>query len=45
MGPKAEAACRFVQRTRHRAAIGALEDAAAIVEGKAGTQVTSVPDR
>jgi carbamate kinase len=40
MGPKAEAACRFVERTRRRAAIGALEDAAALVAGAAGTQVT-----
>jgi carbamate kinase len=40
MGPKAEEACRFVERTRRRAAIGALEDAAALVAGVAGTQVT-----
>jgi carbamate kinase len=39
MGPKVEAACRFVERTGHRAAIGALEDAAALVEGSAGTQI------
>jgi carbamate kinase len=39
MGPKAEAACRFVERTGRRAAIGALEDAAALVAGTAGTQV------
>ena len=39
MGPKAEAAIRFVERTHRRAAIGALEDAAAIVAGSAGTQV------
>ena len=39
MGPKAEAACRFVERTGGRAAIGALEDAAALVAGTAGTQI------
>ena len=40
MGPKAEAACRFVGRTRRRAAIGALQDAVEIAQGLAGTQVT-----
>jgi carbamate kinase len=39
MGPKAEAACRFVERTGGRAAIGALEHAAALAAGTAGTQV------
>jgi carbamate kinase len=39
MGPKVEAAVRFVERTRGRAAIGALEHIEAIVEGRAGTQV------
>lgn len=39
MGPKVEAACRFVEATGRRAAIGALEDVLAIVEGDAGTQV------
>jgi carbamate kinase len=39
MQPKAEAACRFVERTGGRAAIGALEDAHALVSGMAGTQV------
>jgi carbamate kinase len=42
MGPKVEAAVRFVQRTGGRAAIGALADIEAIVEGTAGTNV--VPD-
>jgi carbamate kinase len=37
MGPKVEAACRFVERTGGWAAIGALEEAAAIVSGAAGT--------
>lgn len=39
MGPKAEAACRFVERTGGRAAIGALEDAEALTAGRTGTQV------
>jgi len=41
MGPKVEAACRFVERTGRMAAIGAMEDAAAILAGKAGTIVQS----
>jgi carbamate kinase len=39
MGPKVEAAALFVEGTRKRAAIGALADIEAIVEGGAGTQV------
>lgn len=39
MGPKVEAACRFVEATGGRAAIGALTDIHAIVSGSAGTQV------
>jgi carbamate kinase len=39
MGPKVEAACRFVERTGRWAAIGALEDALAVLEGLAGTMV------
>jgi carbamate kinase len=39
MGPKVEAACAFVRQTGKRAAIGALEDVAAMVAGTAGTQV------
>jgi carbamate kinase len=39
MGPKAEAACRFVEQTGGRAAIGALDDASALIAGTAGTQV------
>jgi carbamate kinase len=42
MGPKVEAACRFVTVTGNRAAIGALKDIEAIVTGSAGTQV--MPD-
>ncbi|WP_110240072.1 carbamate kinase [Nocardioides gilvus] len=40
MGPKVEAASRFVARTGATAAIGALDDAVAIFEGRAGTLVT-----
>jgi carbamate kinase len=40
MGPKVEAACRFVEVTGDLAAIGALEDVQLILEGKAGTVVT-----
>jgi carbamate kinase len=43
MGPKVEAAARFVTATGKRAAIGALEDIEKIVAGTAGTSV--VPER
>jgi carbamate kinase len=39
MGPKVDAAARFVEATGRRAAIGALADIEKIVDGKAGTQV------
>jgi carbamate kinase len=39
MGPKVEAACRFVERTGCVAAIGALEELADVAHGYAGTQV------
>ncbi len=39
MGPKVEAACRFVARTGRRAAIGALADAPALVDGRSGTLI------
>jgi carbamate kinase len=42
MGPKVEAAIRFVEATGRRAAIGSLDDIEAIVEGRAGTQVAPV---
>jgi carbamate kinase len=41
MGPKVEAACRFVEATRGRAAIGALTQIQQIVDGDAGTQVVA----
>jgi carbamate kinase len=40
MGPKVEAACRFVELTGGMSGIGRLEDAAAILAGRAGTVVT-----
>ncbi|MFN8163356.1 MAG: carbamate kinase [Solirubrobacterales bacterium] len=39
MGPKVDAACRFVEATGRRAAIGALADASRIAGGLAGTRV------
>jgi carbamate kinase len=39
MGPKVEAACRFVEATGGRSVIGALTDIHQIVQGTAGTQV------
>lgn len=39
MGPKVEAACRFVERTGGTATIGALDELAAVVRGEAGTRV------
>jgi carbamate kinase len=43
MGPKVKAAVRFVTKTGRRAAIGSLNDIAAIVTGEAGTQVAPRP--
>jgi hypothetical protein len=42
MGPKVEAAARFVAKTGGRAAIGSLADIAGIVAGTAGTNVVSL---
>ena len=41
MGPKVDAACRFVERTGKRAAVGDLARISQIVAGSAGTQVVS----
>ena len=41
MGPKVEAATRFVARTGRRAAIGSLADIAGIVAGTAGTSIVA----
>jgi len=40
MGPKVQAACRFVRQTGKQAGVGRLEDAAAIIAGDAGTRFT-----
>ncbi|EXL01468.1 carbamate kinase [Aquamicrobium defluvii] len=40
MGPKVEAACLFAARPGRMAGIGRLEDAAAILEGRAGTLIS-----
>ncbi|MEU0516198.1 carbamate kinase [Streptosporangium sp. NPDC006007] len=40
MGPKVEAVCRFVETTGDMAAIGRLDEAEQILEGRAGTIVT-----
>jgi carbamate kinase len=41
MGPKVQAAIRFVEATGNRAAIGGLNEIEAIVDGDAGTQVVA----
>ena len=41
MAPKVEAACAFVEAGGAFAAIGALEDAAALLRGTHGTRVTT----
>lgn len=41
MGPKVEAACDFVAATGGVAAIGAMTDAPAILDGHAGTRITA----
>jgi len=41
MGPKVEAVCWFAERTGRFAAIGAMEQAPAILTGRAGTRVTA----
>lgn len=41
MGPKVDAAIRFVRATGHRAAIGCLDDITSIAAGEAGTNVVA----
>ncbi len=45
MGPKVSAACDFARATGGRAGIGALADAVDIIEGRAGTLVSTEFDR
>ncbi len=42
MGPKVDAACRFVEATGNRAYIGRLDDAACLLSGRSGTVVETV---
>lgn len=44
MGPKVDAACRFVLDTGRTAAIGALKDACRIIAGEAGTTIAPEAD-
>lgn len=44
MGPKVEAAVRFVEQTGRRAAIGALQDIEGICAGTAGTNIVASRD-
>jgi carbamate kinase len=41
MGPKVEAACDYARATGGRAGIGSLEDAVAIISGRAGTLIST----
>jgi carbamate kinase len=43
MGPKVEAACRFVEATGKRAVIGRLSDASALLDGSCGTSIEPEP--
>jgi carbamate kinase len=45
MGPKVEAACRFVDANGGFAAIGSLSQASAMVRGEAGTIVTGAAEQ
>jgi len=45
MGPKVEAACRFAETTGGTAAIGRIDDAAALLAGAAGTTVRRRSDQ
>ena len=44
MGPKVEAACRFVERTGGEAAIGSLADLGPVSRGEAGTRILASAD-
>jgi carbamate kinase len=41
MGPKVQAACEFARNTGKVAVIGSLADIQAIVQGKAGTRIST----
>jgi len=44
IGPKVEAACRFVEATGGTAAIGSVVNAARVIEGSSGTQIGQTND-
>ena len=44
MGPKVDAACRFVRATGKQAAIGSLADLGNILDGTAGTTISAAED-
>ncbi|MCF5043819.1 carbamate kinase, partial [Pseudomonas sp. PA-7-1E] len=41
MGPKVQAACEFARQTGKTAVIGSLSDIEAIVQGSAGTRIST----
>ncbi|MEU4294668.1 carbamate kinase [Kribbella sp. NPDC026596] len=41
MGPKVRAAARFVEATKGRAAVGSLDETAAVIAGTTGTQIVA----
>jgi carbamate kinase len=41
MGPKVQAACEFARQTGKTAVIGSLSDIEAIVQGHAGTRIST----
>jgi carbamate kinase len=41
MGPKVRAAAQFVEATKGRAAVGSLDETAAVIAGTAGTQIVA----
>jgi carbamate kinase len=45
MGPKVDAACRFVDATGKRAFIGRLYDAVGLISGTSGTVVEPAPEQ
>jgi carbamate kinase len=45
MGPKVEAVYHFVTTTGNRAAVGSLDDVAAVVAGSSGTQISRDPQQ
>ena len=44
MGPKVQAACRFVRETGRRSAIGRLRNLSDVVKGESGTLISNEID-